>query len=623
MRLVEQNPSKGRPRLIRNQEADFRFAKWICDDIDYALSARKGLEEVWRTARRQYEGIPRQRVRNTPILNAPNLEVTVGATACDSVQAAFIDAIFQASPLLIGRPTNPNWVEHAKAMQVWSNWIAGNEINLRKAVNHASADCCQLGCAAYYIPHLEHKKKTDLFRTVHKGPQLIPIGPENLILPHHSTGDVQQERWVALRFWYTPGEVEDRARQARGKWDVRSATPIAHLDQTRARRLDAARIVSGAPYREMYEFMNVWCSYDYDEDGIEEDLLAVIDRTSRCVVALGYIPTDIRPIEVMQYQIRPHTPYGLGVMEMMAPYEEEATELHNHRVLNSLLANARMWAVRRGSGIDATIEIWPSKVIECDDDPRACIQPLQMSDVYPQLATFESATLGLAEQRVGLRGELSMLARGGSRTPATTALSLLQQTNRRFTPAFDSMRLATAAAIRQCHWRYSERVKAGDRYILGLMEEVLGPSQAGLVEELYRQENFERAVQVEFTAASASVSRESDRQNAIMLANFLRQYYQDVMQGMMMAMSPESPPEIKKVALKVSESISELIERTLRTFDQVRDPSTFIVDLSEELEEMGQMEQNVNGQMGELAGLLGQVPAEGLNIPVPLTGGVA
>jgi hypothetical protein len=200
---------------------------------------------------------------------------------------------------------------------------------------------------------------------------------------------------------------------------------------------------------------------------------------------------------------------------------------------------------------------------------------------------------------------------------------LLQQTNRRFTPAFDSMRLATAAAIRQCHWRYSERVKAGDRYILGLMEEVLGPSQAGLVEELYRQENFERAVQVEFTAASASVSRESDRQNAIMLANFLRQYYQDVMQGMMMAMSPESPPEIKKVALKVSESISELIERTLRTFDQVRDPSTFIVDLSEELEEMGQMEQNVNGQMGELAGLLGQVPAEGLNIPVPLTGGVA
>ena len=95
---------------------------------------------------------------------------------------------------------------------------------------------------------------------------------------------------------------------------------------------------------------------------------------------------------------------------------------------------------------------------------------------------------------------------------------------------------------------------------------------------------------------------------------------QRAVSSMMMAMSTESPPEIKKVALKVSESISELIERTLRTFDQVRDPSTFIVDVSEELEGL---EQNVNGQMGELASLIGQLPAEGLDVPLPLTGGVA
>jgi hypothetical protein len=620
MRLTEAHPKGGRPRLVRNDEADRRFAEWICNDVDYALSARNGLEEVWRTARRQYEGIPRQRVRNTPILNAPNVEVTVGATATDSVYAAAIDAIFTASPLLISRATNPKWVDHAKAMQNWSNWIAANEVGLRKAVDNTFMDCCQLGSAAYYIPHVEHVKKTDLFRTIHKGPQIVPIGPENFILPHHSTGDVQQERWVTLRFWYTPGEVEDRARQSKGKWDVRNAIPIAHFDRTRSRRLDAARIVSGAPFREMFEFLNVFCSYDYDGDGEEEDLLAVVDRTSRSLVAIGYNPYDTRPVEFMRYQTRAHMPYGLGVMEMMAPYQEEATELHNHRILNSLLANARMWIAKRGAGIDETMEIWPSKVIMVDEDVNNSVKQLPMSDVFPQLATFEAATLGLAEQRVGLRGELSMMARGGSRTPATTALSLLQQANRRFTPAFDSMRLASAGAMRQCHWRYSERVKVNDAYVLDLMRDVLGDQDAGLVEELYRQDNFERSVQVEFTAASASVSRESDRQNAIMLANFLRQYYQDVLQGMMMAASEEAPPEVKRVALKVSESISELVERTIRTFDQVRDPKTFVVDVAEEMEGL---EGNVNGGLGELAGLLGQLPAEGLEPPLPLTGGLA
>jgi len=618
MRLVDRHGERG-PQLSRSEDRDFEFSRWICQEIDFTLSARKGLEEVWRTARRQYEGIPEQEVRNTPILNAPNLEVTVGATATDSVYAAAIDAIFTASPLLISRAVSPRWVEHSKHMQTWSNWLAANEIDLRYAVEHSFMDCCQLGCAALYIPHLEQVKKTDLFRVIHKGPKIIPIGPENLILPHQAGGNLETERWVGLRFWYTPGEVQDRARQSKGRWDVRNAIPVAQADVTRSRRLEAARLRSGSPWREMFEFVTVYCSYDYDKDGVEEDLLAVVDRTSRSLVDLGYNRYDTRPIEVMKYQVRAHMPYGLGVMEMMAPYEKEATELHNHRVLNSLLANARMWIAKQGCGVDETMEVWPSKVVVVNDDVDRSIKELKMSDVYPQLATFEMATLGLAEQRVGLRGELSMMARGGSRTPATTALALLQQTNRRFTPAFDSMRLATAAAVRQCHWRYSERVKANDRYILDFIEDVMGIQEAGFIEELYREENFERAVQIEFTAASASISRESDRQNAIMLANFLRQYYQDVMQGMMMAVSPDSPPEIKSVATKVSKSISELVERTIRTFDQVRDPHTFVVDVTEELEGA---EEQVTGGLGELAGLLGS-GAPGLEVPVPMTGGLA
>jgi len=624
MRITELHPiNERRKKLARTPERDQELASWLCNEIDFSLSSRRELEDVWRVARRQYEGVPQKRVRNTPVLNAPNIEVTIGAIAADAIYAAAIDAMFTASPLLVCRATNKKWVEHSKAMQRWSNWIAANELRMRHAVDNAFVDNCQLGTAAYYIPFIEQVKKTDIHRITHCGPQIIPIATENIMIPHQSQGDLQAERWVGIRFWYTPGEVQDRAKRSKGKWDISNIMPVAHIDVTRSRRQEAAHVRTGAPWREMFEFIDVYCAYDYDGDGDDEDLLVTIDRTSRSIVAVGYNPYDTRPIEYMRYQVRAHTPYGLGIMEMMAPYQEEATELHNHRILNSLLANARMYIAERGSGIDETEEIWPSKVLMCDNING--IKEISLSDVYPQLHQFEAATLGLAEQRVGLKGELSLIARGGSRTPATTALALQQQVNRRFTPAFDGMRLATAAANRQAHWRYSERIKSGDERVIDQLEQVLGEDDALLVEELYRQDNFERAVQIEFTAASASVSREADRQNALMLANFLQQYYRGIMELIAIAAQPEQPNELRQVAAKVADKTSELIDRTIRTFDQVRDPQTFVVDVEAEL---GSLEQQVQGGVAEIEAMLGGLPVPaavppGVETPVPITGGVA
>src|SRR6185437_6671880 len=101
---------------------------------------------------------------------------------------------------------------------------------------------------------------------------------------------------------------------------------------------------------------------------------------------------------------------------------------------------------------------------------------------------LQAFPIAMAERRVGIN-DLSTprpSAVLGSRTPGITALSMLQQVNRRFTPAFDAVRLACAGAVRQCLYRYQERLLAGDRESERHIRRVLGDAEGDLVISLLK-----------------------------------------------------------------------------------------------------------------------------------------
>jgi hypothetical protein len=77
----------------------------------------------------------------------------------------------------------------------------------------------------------------------------------------------------------------------------------------------------------------------------------------------------------------------------------------------------------------------------------------------------------------------------------------------------------------------------------------------------------------------------------------------------MLASNPETPPEVASLARKIATSAGEMIDRTIRTFDQVRDPGAFIIEIDEELNSLethagdrqalaGLMQQLIGGQQG-------------------------
>lgn len=597
MRTFERHPATEQPIDFTAIPEDRLIALqgWAQQELEDARSARHFQDVSWRNALRAYEGIPKNPVRNVPIENAPNIVVTLGAIATDAIFAMAIDLIYSVSPILTVRAVNgKEFIEHAKALQVLVNWGVEHVFDLRPASEHSIFDDVQLGTGIYYVPWVEHTKKTKSRKVSFAGPIIRSVAVEDIFVPGGSIADLERVRWLAMRDWTTRSELEDHAKN--DNWNIDGVNPLGAVDWVRSQREKLGNTYQNRHSGSLYEIYHFYAYFDIDSDGIDEDIHFVYDRPSTNIIRITWNPFDRRPFEAMRYQLRAHLFFGLGVMDMMIPFQEEATVLHNERTLNTMLANARLWKGRAGQGLVNTT-FYPNKVIELNN-PRDDLVPEQMGDVYPSIGQGEAITISLAERRVGVN-ELSLPRPSqvmGSRTPANTALALLQQTNRRFTPAFDSIRLATGAAVKQCLYRYQEQLLSGNKKLEKTFVKVLGAESAALVIELLKSEDFDEQVSISLTAAGASVNRDQDKQNALLLVNVLAQYYERTLQLVSIASNPQTPKPIAETARKIADAAGEIIERTIRTFDSIRDPATFIIDVNEEID------QNV-----------GDLPPEGLN----------
>lgn len=597
MRIVTVEPTASGV-LERSEAGDQTLLSYLETEKHAANAARQSQVSEWKESYRQLEARPRVEVRNSPIPNAPNIEVPLGAMFSESVFATVLDTIFQASPLLTAR--GPRQAE-AKAFQAFINRIAEKEVNLRPAVEQSFLDCCQLGTGVFYIPFTEETKKGASTRIVRRGPRVFSIPVEDVLVPGASDYDVQTLPWVGIRFWYRPGEFASVAR--RNKWDVEGCTPSAATDEIRKHRQHLAG-TSEHGQNELHAVWLFWAYFDYDGDGLDEDLLVVYHEGSSKLLRVDFNPYDYRPLTVCRYQLRPHLFWGKGIVEMVRPFEEEASDQHNERTLNIRLANARVWFAPNGQ-LDESFVIYPNRVKQVADPSQ--IVEKKLSDVYPSAWQSESQVISLAERRCGIVGDLSSASPAsrlmGTRTPATTAMSTLQAVNRRFTPPFDSMKNAACDAIKQALFRYQERLLAGDRKAEQHIMELLGPEDGNLVILILKDKQFADEMTVEFTAVSASVNRDADRQNAMMLVQMLGQYYQRIIELTQLASTPGIAPQVAKIAIQVAEKASEVIDRTIRTFDQVRDPKTFLLDIEEELSSINPKDQALQAIAQLMGGL--------------------
>lgn len=597
------------------------LTSYIIREVTDALSSRFELERLWRDNLRRYEAVPRQRIRNSSIENAPNIEVPVGAVACDVFYSIALSTIYGFDPPVKATSIegNKRYVEHAKALQAWLAWTINNEFRAKQASEHSILDVIQQGTGVYYIPWIEEVKKTKSRKIISRRPEIRPWPLEDLLVPGGSMHDLQEMPWVGLRYYLTPHAMNLYAK--RFKWDTGRAQPMASVGWVRQQRENLGRTTQTTKYGINYELYDLYMYYDIDGDGIDEDLLVTWDKTSQSIMKIRYNPYDRRPIETMHYQKRAFMFYSMGIMEKLGPIQDEITDIHNHRNLNMLLANTRLWKAKRGRIAD-NFKIWPGRMIPIED--KDDITSEQMGDVYPSSDRAEAITNSIAEKLVGINEMASPRPSQilGSRTPGITSQLMVQQFNQRFTGPFNSLRDGTAGAIKQCLYRYQERFLAGDTVAVQHVIDVLGQDQAKLVVEILASEDFDNEINIDLSATGPRTSKEAERQGLIQLGPVLIQYYEKAMQLTAIVANDKVPPTVREIAKKITRAANEYMERMTRSFENIKDPKAFIVDMEEDIDRLGiPGNQDELGVLGGLVGgmdVLDQGGGEGGNGSSPL-----
>ncbi len=609
--------------MARDLDRESGLASYLAVEVTDAFAARSNLEASWRENLRMYEAVPKQAVKDFPIENAPNVEVPIGAIACDAIQAQALDLIFSASPLVTCQPVpkakdDKESIAKAKALQRYVNWMAANEVNLRSAVEEMIIDNVQIGTGSFYVPFTERRRKTSVSSILSQGPTIFAFPPEDVIVPSGSMADINEIDWIGLRFWNTSEQLNQLAQT--NEWNIEGAVPAGVKDWVRQRREMLGRQLAGFERAgKLYDTYDIYCYFDIDGDGVNEDLLVTYNHTGRKVLKVTWSPFDRRPIEKAVYQRRAHLFYGMGVLEMLRPIQTELSDVHNYWTLNALLANCRIWGV--AEYLPENMRMFPNKQIPLKDAQKD-LQGIAMADVHPSLWQLQMLLVQLAEKRVGVN-ELNARGGGGfqgNRTPGITALSMLQMMNKRFMPAFDGMRQCVSSALKQCLYRYQERLLAGNGSVEKHFIDVLGQRDGAMVVNLLRNENFDEHVNVELTASNAFVNSEAERQNAMLLTNILAQYYTRVVQLVMLAANPQTPQVVKDVAVKVANAAGEIIERTIRTFDQIRDPGAFIINVEDELNRVPAQPEGLQQLLGMIGGsgpAAEQAPGAGMLMNMP------
>jgi hypothetical protein len=593
MRRIE--ASSTAPDLERNAARDSRLEAWLQMTGTQLISDRRSQEIDWVEQLRQYAARPAQDIRHVPVPDAPNIEVPLGATKSDMQYARMLSLLFASSPVLTARAEDDSWEANAKAMQRWVNYLS-DQVDFRVSCEHAFMDCIMLGTAGLYTPLVKDTVTGRIAKTIYIGPKIQPVAPEDLLLLGGSRGRLQQDKLVALRFYYTPEELHARERAL--QWDTTNAQPCSTVEYVRRFRERYGLTHSSNVTQYTYEVWRTFCHFDYHDDGEDLDLEVIFDKTSGRVLDVQYNQYDERPVDRMVYQLQPNIGYGIGVMGMLRPLQWEATEMHCAWILNMFIANAKVWIAQDGAVPD-NLEVWFNRIIRARD--INAIKPLEMGDVYPSMPEALQANEKLADARIGTDNTPEI----GNRTPGITAMQAMQTQNSRFGPAFDSMRLTACAAMRQALLRQREAILAGGenaKWIEREMGAVLG-DEAQLVLDVLHEQDFDRAVSVGFTAVSPVSNREADRQATVLMFNTLMTNYYKPCVELLQAAS--QTPTVAEAALEIVHKVNELADRFLRTFDQVRDPRGLLLDLDKiltNIQAAGQQAQGMQALQGLLTG---------------------
>lgn len=576
---------------------------WLTERLDQLKTSHEQKMEQLALLRAAYKAAPEPKKR-FPFVGASNDVIPVIAMAVDPIQARLDVGIMKQDPIFSVTPLRKSLVEYKDCLEEWVEFNQRHRWKLRTVAAGRFFEFCNLGTMIFKtvydrveapIKTWERHETTGKFREVKKkqvrfsGAKIIGIPLDRAYFPpgYNSVDEcpIFAEKltmtYEQLRVVEASGKIVDV--KCLGKADLRtSKSAIEDQNEVNAQHEEPLE------YKNEYELFEIWFSYDIDEDNYPEDLVAIFEPETQTLLMLTYnwYFHQKKPYTVIPYTIQDGSMYGLGLGEMILPFQIAITKWHQMATDNAYLANIRMYIAKKNSGIEEVPRVYAGRTFYVED-PSKDLKPFQAGDIYPSTMAERQNLFGMVEKRTGvsdyLTGRESPIL--GSRATATSTLALIQEGTKRVEETLENVRTGFADMIEKafCIW-----IQYGTEDLEDLV--FAGDYTAQQIKSFFLEMSPEHvingAIGVTLKATDAGDNKQARQQMQLSLLNIMITIIEKMATAAteaVGAVQQGADPAIKDIINETLKATTKLATDLLKTYD-IRNPEQYLPDLTRFLE---------------------------------------
>lgn len=282
-------------------------------------------------------------------------------------------------------------------------------------------------------------------------------------------------------------------------------------------------------------------------------------------------PQDVSfPYFTMRFVKRGRQYLGSGGAEALRVLNLGANAVFNQTVDAQTVANAFGFLYKAdGSAANfiAQANIFPGVKIPFDEDPKTEFETFQLgSGSTPVSIGLMNFILQLSEMVGKVSSDLGQVS-AGKRVAASVGLQLQQEGSAMIDSVIDGTHETLEPMALRTLVLYANHQPQ-------IFDEILPSDRATTLLTAIRDPNinFPSRVQIGLSISSATASKDRDKQDLIVLANFMFNVFNTITERGMVLTAPQAPPEFKQLVAYTYRGMSEIARRLIEAFDQFKDP---------------------------------------------------
>jgi hypothetical protein len=567
------------------KDATEEMWKWVEETTSYWYERTRNFREVkLKEFARLYKGTPLTEIRDTPWPGASNIEIQVVAANSDNLLSRVM-AMYMTEPLWTAKiygdiesgkgddqrsavekflgnmALDPAELDFYRVEEAWFSSTIRNGTGIIKFpwLYHVETQYVSTGDIAAEESKYEMR---DVIRFDGPRPENVPL---NKFLTDISFQKLEDSKFKCHIMTCSRKTLEDKKAlkffddEALDKIIAQPDRSQSDVLQNYLERHQGIQDTGSGSLADEYDIYECWYRYQHNGQNLRLVCLHHPQSKTRLAAFYNYYPENMDIFEDAKLAYDDDQYYGYGFAEMLKAYQDEISELHRQRINAKTLSNTTAFRVNKSSKLHSILQFYPGVLVPADEKE---IERLDLNNPQADSLDGENLSLALVKERTGIDpatggtgGGIVNSKRGIYSSQGTFAV--LQQQNSRTGLRMSDMRSAHSRAG-------SKFAKMYASFGLGKKLRQFGDNADALREAFENIKTGKLGLSVR--ASTASMNKELEKQNDIMLSQTLTQLYTQDAQVIQALGTPGIPPDLAQYYTEVLRAKQSLYKEIVQNF---------------------------------------------------------